>query len=147
MKIVRVAPIHDRIDQDRPVGFFNPQVSKNAPEGLFIYAVNIDLASLVHPTDSESPVANCLFTPTTIENISGLLSSKSFTARRLLQKFIDSTFKTGQSEIISLGFVAVTMSSLRLLPHGGAEIKSHHKRKDKYPQYDQQSYTPLVKQH
>src|SRR6478672_8175109 len=111
MEIIRVAPIHNRIHQDRLIGFLNAQISKNAPEGVFVCAININLASLIYPADSESPAAKCFFMPVAIENIGFLLRCKRITTRRLLEEFIDSTLETSQSDVIALSLVAITMRS------------------------------------
>jgi hypothetical protein len=133
MEIIRVAPIHNRIHQDRLIGFLNAQISKNAPEGLFVCAININLASLIYPADSEGPAPKCFFMPVAIENIGFFLRSKCFTTRRLLEKFIDSTLEASESDVIPLSLVAITVRSRRLLPHRGAEIKGHHEKKNKNP--------------
>src|SRR5262245_64712641 len=150
MEIIRVAPIHDRIHQNRLSALLNTHVSKDTPEGLFVCTIDIDLASLVYPANSESPATKGLFPPATIENIGALLRSNRLTACRLLacrllEKFIDSTLEASQSDIITLGLVTITMCRRRLLPHGGAEIKGDHEKKNKNPQHNQQSDTPLVK--
>src|SRR5215471_19464440 len=133
MEIIRVAPIHDRIHQNRLSALLNTHVSKDTPEGLFVCTVDIDLASLVYPANSESPATKGFFPPATIKNIGALLRSNRLTVRRLMEKFIDSTLEASQSDIVTLGLVTITMCSRRLLPHGGAEIKGDHEKKNKNP--------------
>src|SRR5688572_21403410 len=133
MEIVRVAPVHDGIHQDAPPGFFDSQISKNAPQRLLVCAVDVNFPRLVDPTDAKNTAADGLFTPVSIEDIARLFRSRGSSSRRLLKKFVKSTLEPGERKIISLNLVAITMGRGGLLPHRGAEIERDDQEKNKNP--------------